>query len=314
VAKPTVTVVVPVYGDWPSLNECIESLNEHLDTRHSVLLVNDCGPDVDLMEKHIKQAIQGHPNFTYYRNDQNLGFIGTCNRAVLELDTTNNDILLLNSDTQVTAGFAEEMLKVLYASGQIGIVSPRSNNATLATVPLWAAAQKGIDSKDSYKLFVKFKQQFPKYSIVPVAHGFCMLIRRSLIRKYGLFDPAFGKGYGEEVDFCMRIKEHGYLSVLSNHSYVFHLEARSFTLATKKKLLERNNKIINKRYPDYSNKIIPNYFRQALIEEESIYPPVAPKKPTTSSASEIVKKVLRKNHTLYTAVRKAHSALRNNRR
>ncbi len=311
--KHTVTVVVPVYGDWPSLSECIESLKQHLDSRHVVLLVNDCGPEAGLMEKNIYQAIQGCSNFTYYRNSKNLGFIGTCNRAVLELDKTDNDILLLNSDTQVTSSFLEEMLEVLYSSAKIGTVSPRSNNATLATVPLWAAAQKGIGPQESYKLFLKYKQHFPRFSVVPVAHGFCMLIRRSLIREYGLFDPVFGKGYGEEVDFCMRMKKHGYVSALSNHSYVFHLEARSFTLATKKKLLEHNNKIINKRYPDYSSKIIPAYFRQALIDEEGIYPQ-APKEAVASLLTDAIKKVLRRNHTIYTAARKAHSALRNSRR
>src|SRR5688572_29851966 len=142
VSGKKVTVVVPVYGDWPSLAQCIEALKEHVAPRHNVLLVNDCGPEADLMEDNIKQAIKGTA-FRYERNPKNLGFVGTCNRAALEIDQTKNDILLLNSDTKPTKGFLEEMLAVLYESDKHAAVSPRSNNATINTIPLWAVSQKG---------------------------------------------------------------------------------------------------------------------------------------------------------------------------
>ena len=49
-----VTIVVPVYGDWPSLSDCIDSLKKNVDTHlHTVLLVNDCGPEANEIEKNI---------------------------------------------------------------------------------------------------------------------------------------------------------------------------------------------------------------------------------------------------------------------
>ena len=42
-----ITVVIPVYGDWKSLNNCIESLKKLLPDEHQVLLVNDCGPETE---------------------------------------------------------------------------------------------------------------------------------------------------------------------------------------------------------------------------------------------------------------------------
>ena len=251
-----VTIVVPVYADWPSLKVCIDSIKNQLDTRlHKVLLVNDCGPEADSLEKKIQVAIKGLPNFYYFRNQKNLGYVGTCNRAVEELDKSSNDVLILTSDTEATEGFLDEMTAVLNSDPKIGTVSPRSNNATLATVPLWAAQQKGINAKDSYAVYQKIKSRLPSYYEVPTAHGFCMLVRRSLIKKYGLFDEAFGKGYGEEVDFCRRIKKRGFKNTLANRAYVFHLEARSFGLETKAKLIEQHNKIIWERYPEYRQEV-----------------------------------------------------------
>ncbi len=263
----TVTIVVPVYADWDSLKTCIESLIKYVDGRHKILVVNDCGPEVDILEKNIKEIIKKRSNLRYYSNPENLGFVKTCNRAVFELDTTNNDVLLLNSDTKVTKDFLEEMLDVLSSDSKIGAVSPRSNNATIATVPLSEASQKGIEPKASYKIFMDSKKRLPRYNEIPTALGFCMLIRRTVIDKFGLFDEAFGKGYGEENDFSMRIKQDGYISVLSNWSYVFHLEARSFTMKTKLELIKKNRAIIDKRYPEYT-KLVRNYIKTALEREE----------------------------------------------
>lgn len=267
-----VTIIVPVYGDWQSLSDCIDSLQKHVSKKHRVLLVNDCGPEADEIEKNILQKIEGQANFFYHRNEANLGFVKNCNHAVFELDKTTNDILLLNSDTKVTEGFLEELIEVLYDNDTIGVVSPRTNNATIATIPLSAMKTKGLSAENSHNVFLKYKDKLPRYKIAPVAHGFCMLIRRSLIKKYGLFDEIFGKGYGEEVDFCQRIGMHGFVSVFSNRSFVYHLEARSFTLETKAKLLDKNNQIVRKRYPDYQQSVR-DYIKKVNAEEEKIMKP-----------------------------------------
>lgn len=261
-----VTIVVPVYADWRSLKICIKSLKKCVDDNNKVIFVNDCGPKAKYLRKKIKKAIAKKPNFEYFHNPGNLGFIKTCNRAVFELDNTDNDVLLLNSDTEVTPGFLEEMQTIMAGDKKVGAISPRSNNATIATVPLSSAMQKGIKPSEAYKVWDRIAEKLPRYNQVPVAHGFCMLIRRSLIAKYGLFDEVFGKGYGEENDFCLRIKKQGYKSVLANHAFVFHLEARSFTLEAKKKLLEENSKILYKRYPTYRDSVR-KYMKEALERE-----------------------------------------------
>lgn len=266
-----VTIVVPVYGDWSSLRDCIESLKKYVGKRHRVLFANDCGPEADLIERNIKKAIKSVGHFSYVRNDKNLGFVQNCNNAVLKIDKTDNDILLLNSDTIVTKGFLEELLAVLYSSNDIGAVSPRSNNATIATIPIASTRNKGgLTPEASYNFFIKNNKNLPRYTIAPVAHGFCMLVRRELIKRYGLFDEVFGKGYGEEVDFCLRIRGHGYESAISNWAYVFHLEGRSFGLDKKAALIKESSKIILERYPSYKQEV-QKYIDDAIINEEILW-------------------------------------------
>ncbi len=284
------TIAIPVYSDWPSLKICIESAIKYIDSRNKVLVVNDSGPEADLLEKNINELIAGHKNFEYYRNSQNLGFVGTCNRVVEELDKTNNDLLILTSDTEATTEFLKEISAILDSDKKIGAVSPRSNNATLATVPLWSAHQKGIGAKESYSIYQKIKDKLPEKYIAPTAHGFCMLIRRSLISEYGLFDKAFGKGYGEEVDFCQRIRKHGYLCAIANRAYVYHSEARSFTLERKAQILEQSNKIIWQRYPNYRQEVR-EYMDKIISSERKIEEAVGIKASKNSKLHKVGRKL-----------------------
>lgn len=252
-----VTVIVPVYDHWSSLDRCIAALRTHLDPLlHSVILVNDVGPHADTMEELILDAIDGAANFRYHRNASNLGFVGTCNRAVFELDETDNDILLLNSDAELTAGAVEEMHAVLHAAEHHGAVCARSDNATIATLPFVrrAGAPEVLLQEDADAIRDAVVPLLPRYSISPVAVGFAMMIRRSLIANHGLFDEAYGTGYNEENDFCMRINALGYSSLLANHAYVRHLGSASFG-DDKNELDRRNHELLVSRYPHYPDAV-----------------------------------------------------------
>jgi GT2 family glycosyltransferase len=229
------------------------------------MFVNDCGPEADLLEKNILATMS--KQFHYFRNDENLGFVRTCNRAVFELDGSDNNVLLLNSDTKVTKGFLEEMIDVLNTSERIAAVCPRSNSATVFSVPVEASVAKKYSMKDSYKVYKKIKEQIPRFYVSPIAHGFCMLIRRTVIKKYGLFDEIFGKGYGEENDFCLRARRHGYDCAIANRAFVFHYKARSFTKQKRDTLVAKNEKILDKRYPEY-RKLMQDYWNNIIDPAE----------------------------------------------
>ena len=227
---PPVTIVVPVYGHLPTLTACVESLKQNVDLkRNRVLLVNDCGPDADVIEASLLGQIEGWKSIRYERNERNLGLVGTSNRAVTELDTTDNDILLLNSDTVTTPGFLEELSAVLHLSPLHGIVCARSNNAWIASFPFTLRdPSTGSGFARAAEVHSALSGTVRRYSISPVAHGFCFLIRRELITQHGLFDDIFAPGYSEDFDFSLRMNDFGYSSVFANRAMVFHDGSRSF--------------------------------------------------------------------------------------
>lgn len=248
-----VTIVVPVYGDWASLRNCIAALIDHAPAAgYDVLIVNDCGPDADLIEAGLLGMIFGHAHFRYERNPSNLGFVRTCNRAAFELDRTGNDLLLLNSDTRITAGSLDEMRLVLSLSERHAVVCPRSNDATIATLPFYQRERfADRDEARTERVFAAVAPSLPRYYITPVAIGFCFLIRRSLVANNGLFDEVFGMGYNEENDFCLRLNALGYSSLIANHALVYHVGSTSFGAEQRATLEAENSKILHARYPFY---------------------------------------------------------------
>ncbi|WP_209560391.1 glycosyltransferase family 2 protein [Frigoribacterium sp. PvP032] len=247
------TVVVPVYDDMTGLEKCVRSLLETVDvTVDRVLLSNDVGPQVDAIEDMLLSLIEGREGFEYHRNAVNLGFVGNCNQAVLELDKTGNDVLLLNSDTVTTTGFIDEMAEVLYSSSQHGVVAPRSNNATIASMPLERRVVSGQRPfPRTQAVHDSVAPLLPRFTVAPVAMGFCYLVRRELIDLYGFFDETFAPGYGEENDFCLRVNEHGWQSVLANRALVFHAGSTSFGSDVGPALRFAHEKLLIERYPFY---------------------------------------------------------------
>lgn len=255
------TIIVPVYSDRNTLRLCIESLKKYISNDNYVIFVNDCGPECDMLESEIISSINGLSNFSYYRNDHNLGFVKTCNYAVA-LAKPSTDILLLNSDTQVTEGFLEEMQYVLYADERHGAVCPRSNNATLLTIPVKTCHDCCLSPDTSYSVYQQVHNLLPRWTLLPTGVGFALLIKRDMIERFGLFDDVYSPGYNEENDFCMRIGQYGYNVAMANHAYVFHFESKSFG-SRRSKLDAEHYAILAKRYPYYSG-MVNNYYSSGI--------------------------------------------------
>src|SRR2546430_12896107 len=90
---------------------------------------------------------------------------------------------------------------------------------------------------------------------IPTAIGFCMYIKRACVAAVGLFDEAtFGRGYGEENDFCLRAARCGWHHVLAADTFVFHVGEVSFgdSAAGRK---TQATEIIRQRYPHYEGAV-----------------------------------------------------------
>lgn len=205
-------------------------------------------------------------------NEENLGFIGTCNRAFQLAIEEGADVFLLNSDTEVTAGAIEEILAVAAIDPMIGFVCPRSNNATLATLP-YTMEHADVTVEQALAKFLPLARRLPRFSFIPTAVGFALWIRGTLLAEFGIFDTVYGKGYNEENDLIMRANRAGYRAALANHAFVWHQGEQSFS-TTGQQRSEReeiNGAVLRQRYPEYAPLIYryftsPEYRAERLLE------------------------------------------------
>ena len=248
-----VDVIVPVYRGLDYSRSCIESvMSAKCLTRYRLVIIDDCSPEPLLVE--YLNSLQESDRLIILRNAVNFGFVGTVNRGMMLSD---NDVILLNSDTEVSDGWLDKLVWHAYFNNKkVGTVTPFSNNATICSYPTIYGVRSLPPGESLSTINAAFIQANSRCSVeIPTAVGFCMYIRRSCLNEVGSFDEeSFGKGYGEENDFCMRATSYGWKHLLAADTYVYHAGEVSFqenSAPGKIKSME----ILRSRYP-YYEKII----------------------------------------------------------
>jgi GT2 family glycosyltransferase len=243
-----IDVIVPVQGPPEVFARCAESLARHVDpSRHTVTVVLD-GPQPDDVHTAIDRLRAAGQAVRVERHGRIHGFVISCNRGMRASD---RDVVLLNSDTRVTAGWLDRLANAAYSDPKIATVTPFSNNASICSVPITLAENTvpaGYDV-DSFAALVGDVSR-AEYPRIPTGVGMCLYIKRQVINEIGLFDEAFGPGYGEEVDFCQRASARGYVHVLDDATYIFHEGSRSFGVRSGPRIWRAEQRL-RLRYPRY---------------------------------------------------------------
>ncbi len=258
-----VDIIIPIYNAYDVLVPCINSIRMWTDLeKHRLILVNDCSTDGRIMR--FLDKMEGR-NCIVIHNKQNHGFAANINIGIAQ--SQDRDVILLNSDTVVTKGWTDKLVNCAYSDPQIATVTPLSNNATICSVPFFHKENKLPDgyTADTYAELIE-RISLKKYPVIPLAHGFCMFIKRKIIRSIGGFDSeTFQKGYGEENDFCFRAVVAGFHHVMCDDTFIMHVGTSSFTDEAKKKNIKEHDKILTERYPDLVHDV------QVFLKDEPNY-------------------------------------------
>lgn len=260
---PHVDIIIPVYKNAELTKKCIESVYRwKQDTPHRVIVINDASP-----EKEIQILLEGlqNENTIVLHNSCNLGFVGTVNRGLLLSE--ENDVILLNSDTEVTSRWLDKLQACAYQDDRIGTVTPFSNNATICSYPRFCKDNALPVGYTAELLNALFEKNFPcMYQEIPTAVGFCMYIKRKTIMDVGLLDAeSFGRGYGEENDFCMRAYKNNWKNVITMDTFVRHIGKASFG-DDQTELSQHAKKMLDELHPEYEG-LVQRYIAQDSLKK-----------------------------------------------
>jgi GT2 family glycosyltransferase/glycosyltransferase involved in cell wall biosynthesis len=247
--RARVDVIIPVYRGREESLACIAAaLATAGDAR--VVVVDDATPDAELAAALDELELNG--SITLLRNARNVGFVGSVNRALAR--SRRHDAVLLNADAVVFGDWLERLQAAAYRDRRIGTVTPFSNSGSIASYPRTSHEPMRLEEAAQFDRLAAAAHDGVAAEI-PVGVGFCLYVKRACLEQVGEFDESvFGKGYGEETDFCLRARRRGWSHALAADVFVYHAGARSFG-AERDALLDRSQRLLNLRHPGFDRYI-----------------------------------------------------------
>ena len=204
---PLVSIIVPLFNQWPYTERCIDAIEDHTDRPFEMVLVDNGSTDATR-----DQLVQ-------VRNDRNRGFAVACNQGAayasgdvlvfLNNDTEPHDRWLPNLVAQLTfEDVAVAGCKLVYPHGVI----QHAGVDVDFRLPPGKEAQGVTDD-------------LPARDVDAVT-GACLAIRRDVFMALGGFDDGFWNGY-EDVDLCLKARAAGYRVRYTPDAVVTHHESKS---------------------------------------------------------------------------------------
>lgn len=277
--NPKVTIIITNWNGWQDTLECLESLYQIKYPNYDIILVDNNSEDNSILkikeycEGRIKiksKFLKYNPNnkpieVIEYTNEESENECNSINKGIIliknnanygfaegnnigiryALNSSNSDyVLLLNNDTVVDKKFLEELVKVSESDTTIGFVSPKTyyyNFDNRHDVINFAGGSLNMFKGQSQSIGANEidKGQYDKIKTVEYGEGSCLLIKREVLEKIGLFDTKYF-AYWEEADLCTRGHKAGYRSIYVPKAKIWHKVSASTDDPTKLYYYTRN--------------------------------------------------------------------------
>ncbi|CAH1208383.1 N-acetylglucosaminyl-diphospho-decaprenol L-rhamnosyltransferase [Paenibacillus allorhizoplanae] len=249
---------------------CIESVfSSTTSYNYEIILIDNASNDGT-----IQSVNEQFPQVVTITNTENVGFSRANNQGIRI--AKGSYVLLLNSDTIVQRDTLDIMLRFM---DENPIVGASGCKIVLPDGSLDKACKRGFPTPSASfyyafgfaKLFPKIHrfnqyqlgyldadQQYPIDSLV----GAFMLVRRETIEHVGMLDEEFFM-YGEDIDWCYRIKEAGWVNYYYPKTQIVHHKGASSRRKPYKIIYEFHramilfhNKHYRKKYSWFTNAMV----------------------------------------------------------
>lgn len=239
-------IVIPVYNALRSTRDCLASVRRFKPAWGRIVVVND-GSDARTTE-----WLREQEGITLLENPVNLGFVKSANRGLLF--SSLPFVCLLNSDTLLTEGALERMVRRMEGDETIALCCPLSNGAVNLSVKI-------PPGEDVFSFARRVATTSPaRYPDAVTIVGFCLLVRRSVIEDLGVFDEIFGRGYCEETDYHYRARAAGFRCVVADDTFIYHRHGASFSDGNER--TSKNMEILMKRWRTLHEKELAEFDRK----------------------------------------------------
>ena len=228
----TADVIVCVYNALADVRVCLDAARKDLSQGQKLIIVNDRSDESTTA--YLRSFAKNDASVVLIENDENQGYTKSANIGLAA--STADFRVMLNSDTIVSPNWLKKMINVAFSDDCIGIVGPMSNAASWQSIPniegkSGQTAINAIPNRFSLKQIDDACEKWASSrpcAVVPLVHGFCFGLKKSVIDEIGYFDDVnFERYYGEENDYCFRARKAGFALAIATDVFVFHQKSKS---------------------------------------------------------------------------------------
>ena len=243
IEKKDLSIIIVNWNTRALLKKCLESIYDQMQNRSfEIIVVDNASADnsADMVRKDF-------PEVRLIENRENAGF-GRANNQGYAI-SSGKYLLLLNPDTEILDHAADTLMAFMHDNEKAGVCGPKCIHPDGTVQVSWAyfpslktIFTNNVSFKDALSMFGIFKRLFgtkAEYSdagftvseVIPRKRvdyvlGQCMLTRRSIIEKTGLFDDDVFM-YEEEPDLCYRVLQAGFETWFVPEAAIIHHERQS---------------------------------------------------------------------------------------
>ncbi|GGD87484.1 glycosyltransferase [Paenibacillus nasutitermitis] len=245
-----VEIIICVHNALEDIRRCIYSIIQYTHQPYSIIVVDD-GSESET-KQFLEKMLSSQNISSLIRNDKAKGYTFAANQGLKA--SKANYVILLNSDTIVTEYWIDKMVMCAESDSSIGMVGPLSNTASWQSVPKIEQDEDWSDNELPPEISIsEMGTLIERYSAhtyprISFLNGFCLMIKREVIDRIGYFDEeTFGRGYGEENDYCIRVRKQGWELAIADDVYIFHAQSKSYSHEKRKILAQQADAaLINK--------------------------------------------------------------------
>jgi GT2 family glycosyltransferase/acetyltransferase-like isoleucine patch superfamily enzyme/2-polyprenyl-3-methyl-5-hydroxy-6-metoxy-1,4-benzoquinol methylase/Flp pilus assembly protein TadD/glycosyltransferase involved in cell wall biosynthesis len=217
--KPGLTsIIIIINKGLDYTKKCIKSIRKHTPQPHEIIFVDNGSTDGTV--KWLQGQIKENKNYQLIENNENNGLAKGRNRGINL--SQGEFILLLDNDVVVSYSWLSGMLECLNRQLDAGIVGPMTNRSS-GLQQIDDESYRSVDYLDKFAVMLKEKYGHRRIPCRNLS-GFCMLFKRTLTEKIGLFDESFDIGHLEYEDFCLRATLEEYHNYIAGDIFIHHYE------------------------------------------------------------------------------------------
>ena len=232
------SVVIVSWNSGDLLRRCVSSVRQNPPAEPwELIVVDNASTDLDTQQYLAEVAEGTSSSVRIIQNQANLGFARAANQG---LRLSNGDLaLLLNPDTEVTAGALQVLINTVNADAMVGACGPRLVTADGSPQPsVWREASipytlvdglplhKLLPPRLRGRLLLGRHWAHDRPRSVTAFSAAAMMVRMAMVRDIGLLNEAF-EMYGEDAEWCHRMTRRGWILQFEPRAEIIHHGGRS---------------------------------------------------------------------------------------